>query len=624
MISSSRGFLLIVIVLAIAASAVFVPGLGGGFIFDDKANIVFNSALHVTRLNFEDLVYAAYSFQPGNGSRALPMLSFALDHLRGGLDARVFKESNLLIHAVSTFALFLLLRRLLQVVRWQFQSRADLFALAIALAWSIHPLQVSSVLYVVQRMQTLCNLFVILALWAYVAMRQVQYEDGRSRLYLVLFGLFGVLAAACKEDAVLLPLYTFALELTVFRFMAARPSVALAWRCIYVSMILCGLLGFIFFAIPSYWSAEVYPGRDFSSYERLLTQGRVLLMYLQQIVFPLPDSMKFYYDDFVISRSWLRPPSTVLAWVALTCLLALALHWLRKRPLFSFGVLLFFAGHLLTSNILNLELAFEHRNQIPMIGVLLSILDLLSLLFFNSRWNWSRGLPVCVVAIYSILIVTTLQRAYYWGEPLRFAQKSVEIAPGSGRAWMVLGSVYAEKSGLDPESPLFQRAILTSVEGVQRTGSVPLMANVVTFRTIAGQDVTADWRIFLDRLRVAPMSVENVNTLWVMLGNAERGRAISEAALLEMIDIVAGRKELASGEYLRIAAYIHNDTMQPQLALPYLRAAVVSSEPGDPDIEKMIRDLKGAGRVDWATQLLTVRPEGSSRKAMRILSPGKA
>ncbi len=620
MIHSSRTFLLIAVVLAIAASALFVPGLDGGFVFDDRPNIVFNSALHVTRFNFEDLLYAAYSFQPGNGSRALPMLSFALDHLRGGLDARVFKETNLFIHAASTFALFMFLRVLLAQVRWKFQQRAAEFALIGALIWAIHPLQVSSVLYVVQRMQTLCNLFVILALWAYVVMRKVQCEGGRSRLYVVLMGLFWVVAMACKEDAILVPAYTFVIELAVFRFAAVRQSIASFWRWSYMLLALCGVFVFIFFAIPHYWTSVAYPGRDFSSFERLMTQGRVLMMYLQQIIIPLPDSMPFYYDDFSVSRGWMNPSTTLFSWLALAALVTWAVSWLRRRPLFSLGILFFFAGHFLTSNILNLELAFEHRNQIPMIGIFLAALDLSTFLFGKMRYARSLSASVTLVAIIGALTLATLQRSYMWGEPLRFAQKSVEVAPLSGRAWMVLGSAYAERSGLDPSSPLLQKAISTSEAGVERTGSVPLIANVITFKGIAGQDNTGEWRLFIERLRTAPMSVENVNTLWVMLGNAERGRDVDQARLLEMIEIIGARKALATGEYLRIGAYIHNETLHPYKALPYLKAAVASSEPGDPDITKMIRELKEAGRQDWVIQLSEVRPEGRPGVGLLVLS----
>ena len=204
-------FLLLAVMLAAVAACFLLPGLSGGFVFDDRPNIIENTVLHVSRLNLDDLLYAAYSFQPGHGTRSLSMLSFALDYWRGdGLNPRVFKSTNLLIHALTTFALALMLRRLLTLAQWP-PRRAAMGALVLALLWAIHPLQVSSVLYVVQRMQTLVTLFMVLALWAYMGMRHAQMEGRRSRLQGVLTVLFWVLGFAAKEDALLLPLYTLAL-----------------------------------------------------------------------------------------------------------------------------------------------------------------------------------------------------------------------------------------------------------------------------------------------------------------------------------------------------------------------------------------------------------------------------
>lgn len=606
---SSNRFLILAAVLIALAVCFFLPGMGGGFIFDDKPNIVTNANLHVTHLDSESLFYAAYSFEPGRGSRALPMLTFALDHLRGGLDARVFKSTNLLIHALTTLALAFFLRQLLVLSQWA-PRRAVIAALVLAFLWAVHPLQVSSVLYVVQRMQTLCTLFMVLALWAYILMRQAQCEGNRSRLYAVLLGFFWALGMASKEDAALLPVYTLAIELTVFRFAAVRPVLTAVWRWGYLFLAIAGVVVYVFVAIPQYWHSGAYVGRDFSSYERLLTQGRVLSMYLQQMLLPLPDSMPFYYDDLVVSRGWFQPLSTLLAWLALLGLAVWAGIWLHKRPLFSLGILIFFAGHILTSNIFNLELAFEHRNQIPLMGILISLADLAVLAFQYFRLRCGPLTVALLGVVLCILGSATVMRAYSWGDPLRFAEKSIELAPDSGRSWLMLSSVYADRSGLDPRSPWFSLAISTSVSGAERTQSAPLMVNVVTFKTIAGQVVEADWDRLLRRMRVVPMSAENVNVLWVILGNAEKGIPVDERKLMELMEIVSSRASLAPGEYLRIGAYIYNDSMQPSKALSYLKTAVKVSGPGDPDIARMMEQLSAAGRGDWVEELRMVKPDG--------------
>src|SRR5690606_30189310 len=110
----------------------------------------------------------------------------------------------------------------------------------------------------------------------------------------------------------------------------------------------------------------------------LLTQPRVLCMYLGQILWPLPQHMPFYYDWVQPSRSLLQPWTTAPAIATLSALLALA-WWARVRqPLFALGVFLFFAAHTITSNVVALELAFEHRNHFALIGAVLAVGSVLS------------------------------------------------------------------------------------------------------------------------------------------------------------------------------------------------------------------------------------------------------
>src|SRR3546814_10561333 len=70
------------------------------------------------------------------------------------------------------------------------------------------------------------TLFLVLALWAYLKARQAQIEGRPGRTGLLLALLLWVAAMGCKEDSVLLPAYTLALELTVLRFSANSTRLA--------------------------------------------------------------------------------------------------------------------------------------------------------------------------------------------------------------------------------------------------------------------------------------------------------------------------------------------------------------------------------------------------------------
>src|SRR5690606_41111226 len=93
---------------------------------------------------------------------------------------------------------------------------------------------------------------------------------------------------------------------------------------------------------------------------------------------PLPGHMPFHYDWIQPSRGLLRPWTTLPAIALLLALLAAAWRMRTRWPLFSLGVLLFFAAHAITRNVIGLVLAFEHCNQFAMIGAVLAVGALLA------------------------------------------------------------------------------------------------------------------------------------------------------------------------------------------------------------------------------------------------------
>jgi hypothetical protein len=593
-------FLVLALALACLAALVLSPGLTGGFIFDDKPNLVQNEAIHLATLDTRSLLSAVYSFQPGGGSRALAELTFAIDYWRGGLDPTTFKATNLLIHAMTTVALAYLFRLLL-ITAGAERRRAELGALALALGWAVHPLQVSSVLYVVQRMQTMCTLFMVLALWAYTRGRQAQRGGERARLYWVLTLLFWVLGFASKEDAVLVPLYTLALELTLLRFAASDPNTAARWRRSYTLVAAAGAAGWLLVVAPHFWRWDAYPGRDFSTYERLLTQGRVLMTYLGQILLPVPQQLPFYYDGFAVSRGLLSPPSTLFALVGLAALFAFACIMRARRPLLALGIFLFFAGHFLTSNVIGLELAFEHRNHFPLIGVVLAVADGLYALMQRVTKR-----PAALVILGTVLLASEAgacaARARTWGEPMALARANTVLAPGSARAWLDLCGLNYELSGKKAGAHL-DLAIDACQRGARMPYSAAASANVVLFKTIRGDVTATDWEGYLDRLRRVPMGAENKYTLWVMLGNANSGVALDENRLFSAIDIVAGRTGFDEVEYARLGYFALQKTHQPDRALSYFRLAVQAAPPGSPLIPELVADLRAGGRAEWGADL---------------------
>lgn len=604
MTSSSRWFQLISVACAALASLLFIPGLHGGFILDDTANIVENQVIRITALNPDTIFKVVFGVQPAGLTRILPTLSFALDYWRGGgLHPEVFKATSIAIHALTTLVLAGFFRALFRSASVS-EKCASLAAPLLALAWAAHPLQVSSVLYIVQRMQTLCTLFIVLALWSYLKARKAQIEGEPSRTNWLLTGLMWVLALGCKEDAALLPAYTLAMELTVLGFQAKSPELAGRLRKGYLFAVLAGTAMFLLVVVPHFWSSGNYPNRDFSSWERLLTEGRVLCMYLWEILLPLPRHMPFYYDWVQPSQGLFEPWGTLPAILLVLALLVTAWHFRARRPLFALGIFLFFAGHFITSNVVNLELAFEHRNHFPMIGIILAIGDCLALAGQRLHIRPIVSGLTCALLL-MLLSSATVIRAITWGNPTKFVTEGPVLAPGSARAWYSLCVHYYELGGGHvPNNRYRDKAIDTCSKGAASAPySLTNITSLVVFKTWRGDVTQADWDQYLDRLKYVNLGPENSQSIWSIINNVRAGVPLNEDNVYKAIDIVSRRGQFRSGEYAAIGYFALGQTHQPDRAYPYFERSVEMAAPNNPLTIEIIAELNKKGRTEWATRL---------------------
>jgi len=390
--------------------AAFWPALTGPWLFDDvKLQDLIAAAHHGlaslgTAGGREELFLGAFGI-----GRPLAMATFALNSLFGQSPFG-FKLVNLLLHLTTATVVYSLVRRLLSLYRSP--TQAGTAALVVALLWALHPLQVSTVAYVVQRMTILSALFSFSALLSYVRLRMTETVGGKPpsvwSLTLPLLAL-PLLAVLSKENGALIPVYLLLLEVTVFRFQCGGST--RRWLFGYFGLVI-GVGGAVaaFLVVPDALDGRSYIGRPFDLAQRLLTEFRMVTMYVGQVLLPRLSDMPFYYDGAAPSTGWLKPPQTLAAAGFLAGLLGLGLGLIRRRPLAAFGILLFFAGHLIESTIVPLELAFEHRNYLPSLGLILATVDL-ALAAGGSFAKFRPGLAA--IATLGVLLLCML-RASAW------------------------------------------------------------------------------------------------------------------------------------------------------------------------------------------------------------------
>lgn len=439
--------------LAICTLIVYWAGLHGGFIFDDFPNLVYSDSWKATRLEPGQLLRALHSDISGALGRPLALTSFAVNHAFTGIDPFWLKLTNLLLHCVNGAVVWLLCKQVFTLLPAG-PRPSHWAAWVTAAAWLVHPLQVSTTLYVVQRMEIGAATGVLLAVLSYTIARARQLEARTAWPWLLATLPAFAFGMGFKESAMLAPGFALVIEALVFRFRSANASLSRTWLTTWCMLTVAGLAAYLWMVIPQvqHWPVDF---RGFGAWERLLTQLPILAMYLQQIVLPLPDSMSFYYDNFPVSRGLFHPPSTAASAALLAGLAGLAIACARRLPLTSVGIAWFFMGHALTSNLWPLELAFEHRNYLALLGILLAFVQPLCLLM--KRLSPSAAATAAILPLLCLAALGNLQ-ARTWADPLKLAWTLDNRNPGSARASYGLGTQLLAQAGNDPGSPLWSMA----------------------------------------------------------------------------------------------------------------------------------------------------------------------
>lgn len=582
--------------------AVFWPGLSGDFIFDDYPNIVTNTRIHAEQLDLASIKRAVSAYDPGSYGRPLATISFAIDHVIGGKDPWGYKLSGLIVHVVNALLVFLLLRRLLA-----FDPRAamagGLASFAITLAWAAHPIQVSAVMYIVQRMETLSLTFVLMALLTYLRGRNAQIAGRRGWPWLLVCLPLVVLGLLSKETAALFPAYCLALELTVLGFKAQSHGTARRWRWAYAAGCLAAVVVFFVAVLPTFATPEAYQGRDFTLVERLLTQLRVLPLYLQWILLPLPRTLVFYYDAFPVSQGLLDPVSTLLGGVFLATALGGAL-WLRRRaPIFALGVLWFFAAHLITSSVIPLELAFEHRNYFALLGVLLVLADLMARIPARDDPRFKR-LAIGLLMVF--LLFVTLLRSAAWGDPFLLATDLVKLNPQSPRASSDLATLYAGMSDSNPNSPFFSFAMAEFERGSRLPNASPLPEQglILMAATTGGEVKDEWWDSLMQKLRTRPIGPQEMMTVTGLLKQRYEGILLDDGRLAQAYGTLLSRREMPAQMHAQFGDYALVFLKDEALA-ERMFIEMVERSPGDPEyVLRVARGLAAEGHVRQARAML--------------------
>ncbi len=287
------------------------------FTFDDQPHIPLHSHIRLTDLTWKGIHDAA--FQSPAAQRPLPNITLALNYYFHEYDVAGYHLVNIVIHIINGILLFIFVRWTLllssqhsaisyqsktlnlklgtsnsksETSNFQLQTSNSIewYAFAAALIWLVHPLCTQSVTYIIQRMNSMAVLFYMLSFLCYIKGRLSE----RTLAMVLLFTgslLAGICALGSKQIAVTLPFFILLYEWYFLQDLDVR------WLRKRVLPI-AGILLFLAMAALFYLGENPldkilagYRSREFTLSQRVMTEFRVVVLYLSLLLYPNPSRL---------------------------------------------------------------------------------------------------------------------------------------------------------------------------------------------------------------------------------------------------------------------------------------------------------------------------------------------
>lgn len=498
----------IVVIASITAFSSLHEGLPGDFLLDDHARIK-NS--EVTEPSATAILRAVIKTDSGTFGRIIPLVTLYATKAISGNDPELFKLQNIGLHLITGLLIFWFIGKLLQSERFRNHLPENLpwiVAATTSTLWLLHPIQVSTALYIVQRMTQMSTIFTLLALISYVNMRHVLNAGNTSTIPSWLcVALFSIAALLSKESASLIPLFILLIEYIGFGFSTrTHKGQRQLLAGLFIFSIFPLVAGFSYFLTHTDILLHDYVMRPFSLGERIATEAIVMWKYMGMLLTPRLSSMSLYHDGISIhglTSMW--SILSIFAWI----LAVIILFILRTRyPIIIFGFAFFLISHTLESTILPLELMFEHRNYIGSMGIMLSV----SMMLVKLSMHFPALRSISIVTFLAITVgLGTMQvaRSSMWADPYTFSVISAKEQPESARAVSMLANLQAQRGHLEEARGL----IRMSIENQNHDAAVPgLLLHLVLFNCY--EDEVSDELIERTRSAIE----ENVADTYVLIG----------------------------------------------------------------------------------------------------------
>jgi tetratricopeptide (TPR) repeat protein len=416
MLSRRAAFILSLVIVGVC----YLNSLPNDFVFDDAAIVGSNPAIRsISPIHFLKSSY--WTQQQAEGIyRPFTIFSLSLDYALWHRWAGGFRLTNLTLHAINGFLVFLLCCSF---------SGEGIIPVAAMLIYIVHPAHTEAVTSIVGRSELFSACF-FMGAW-------LLFRNGRTFWSAVLF----FLALLSKENAIVLPAillletvgavydraHSTSSDESAVIDRAYRLGAMLGVAISYVAL-RYSVLGSI--GIPV--SAQYMSGH-LTYFERLVTSGRVFIQYLILIFFPVNLAGDYDFNAIPIARF-----SSLDAWLGLVLILAIVLGavWYRRRNwALTFSILFAFVVFMPSSNwILPISVLMAERFlYLPLVGVSIALA-----IAFDALKDPRHRKLITVGGLASAIVLCN-SHDYIRRNNFTFFANMVRIVPNSAKARLGYG-----------------------------------------------------------------------------------------------------------------------------------------------------------------------------------------
>jgi hypothetical protein len=435
-----------VLSLAVAGATLvaFLPAFHAGFSdFDDHGFLLEVSGWR--GLAPENLAWMARTMRLGH-YQPLTYLSYALEYVLFGLDARAYHATNMLLHSANAVLVLWLFVRVIALAGLPVPRRAALWGAAgAALLWAVHPLRVETVAWITERRDVLSTLLLLGAAHAYLASaRPGEARIGSRRAYLASVGLL-LLSLLAKAWGITFVAAALVLDWFPLRRISAGAIARGPGRRVLTQKAPFAVLGAVFAVVAAIAVRTAAPDamKTLSQWgvpERLAQACYGLVFYVRKTVAPTrlaalyerPGRVRWREPRWMIAAAAVALAGAVLAVLAARgrargTVAAAALYIIIVSPVLGLAQ----GGIQLVAD------RYAYVSTIPLFGLVAGGLAL-AIVRLRSRWALA---PAAAAACGCVLGVLTVRQAGLWADTRVLMEHALRV----GQDGPILRNMYARQ-----------------------------------------------------------------------------------------------------------------------------------------------------------------------------------